>query len=78
MVELSEPEYREVIQRCSFDYMRNHPEMVGDMEIMFEGGLKGFIFKGTNGRWREVLSEDDISIYKARAREFIPTKLLSG
>jgi len=71
-IELTESQYQRVIERCSFEYMRNHPEMVGDMEVMFEGGLKGFIFKGTNGRWREVLSEEELSVYHSRARQWLP------
>ncbi len=73
-IDLSESRYREVVRRCSFEYMRTHPEMVGDLEVMFEGGLKGFIFKGTNGRWREVLSEDEVSAYERRAKEWLPNE----
>jgi len=52
------------VERCSFDYMREHPEMVGDFDPMFEGGTKGFLFKGTNDRWRDVLAESDVAAYR--------------
>ena len=71
-IELTEPQYQTVTERSSFEYMRNHPEMVGDLEVMFEGGLKGFIFKGTNGRWRDVLSEEEVGVYKSRAQQWLP------
>ena len=62
-IELTREHLARVLERSSFDYMRNHPEMVGDMQ-MFEGGLKGFIFKGTNGRWKEILTEDELIRYQ--------------
>ena len=52
--------------------MREHPEMLGDMDDMFEGGVKGFIFKGTNGRWHDVLTDDEVDEYQKRARQLLP------
>jgi aryl sulfotransferase len=31
--------------------------------MIFDGGLDRFLFKGTNGRWRGVLSDDDLALY---------------
>ena len=33
----------------------------------WDGGAKTFIHKGTNGRWRDVLSADEVSKYEQRA-----------
>jgi aryl sulfotransferase len=30
------------------------------MDQMFEGGGRNFVYKGTNGRWRDVLSAEEI------------------
>ncbi len=38
----------------------------------FEGGVKGFIFKGTNGRWRDVLTDDEVAAYQRRVAEALP------
>lgn len=35
---------------------------------IFKGGAKTFINKGTNGRWHDVLTEDDLRMYEATAR----------
>ncbi len=35
----------------------------------FDGGLKNFIYKGTHGRWRDVLSAPEIERYERAARE---------
>jgi len=36
---------------------------------IFDGGAEVFINKGTNGRWRDTLTKDDIELYEARAIE---------
>jgi aryl sulfotransferase len=39
----------------------------------FAGGNAAFINKGTNGRWREVLTEADLALYEStRARVLTP------
>ena len=40
----------------------NPPE---DEPQFFTGGNASFIFKGTNGRWRDVLSDEDLDLYEA-------------
>jgi aryl sulfotransferase len=37
------------------------------MDQIFEGGVDRFFFKGTNGRWRDVLSESDLAAYDSAA-----------
>jgi aryl sulfotransferase len=36
---------------------------------VWEGGAKTFIHKGTNGRWRDILTDQDSTDYESRARE---------
>ena len=76
-IQVTDEEFAGVVERCSFEYMRNHPEMVGDFDRMFEGGAKGFIFKGTNGRWRDVLTEDELGQYFRRAHDKLPKEALN-
>jgi aryl sulfotransferase len=35
--------------------------------VLWEGGAQTFINKGTNGRWRDLLTPADIADYEARA-----------
>ena len=44
---------------------KNSERIVGDMDMFFEGGAKTFLFKGTNGRWKDVLSEAELVQYRA-------------
>ena len=36
---------------------------------MFNGGAEVFIHKGTNGRWKDILTPADIEMYEKRAVE---------
>ena len=41
--------------------------------MIFEGGIDRFLFKGTNGRWRGRLGDEDLALYdEARARVLSP------
>lgn len=57
-----------LVEHCSFAYMKAHAAAAAPLGgILWEGGGESFINKGTNGRWRDRLSADDISAYEARA-----------
>ena len=66
----------QVVDRCTFESMRENDEMLGPLDVMFEGGTKGFIFKGTNGRWRDVLTSDEVARYQKRACECLPAEAI--
>ncbi len=73
-IEVPEALWDDVVHRCTFESMRENGEKVGPFDMMFEGGAKGFLFKGTNGRWRDVLTSDQVAAYEKRARECLPTE----
>ena len=50
----------------SIETMRaNADRILGLHEAHFKGGGKTFLHKGTNGRWREVLDDADLALYRA-------------
>lgn len=51
----------QIEKHCSIDYMREQSKSFSDLEIIFDGGGASFINKGTNGRWKDVLSEAEIA-----------------
>jgi len=58
---------------CSFDYMKNNATASVPLGGAFwEGGAKTFINKGTNGRWRDVLSQEESEKYEKKASEKLP------
>jgi len=59
-----------IIEHCSFQYMRENASRLTPLfDQLFEGGGKSFIHKGSNGRWRDVLTPADIQKYEGLARE---------
>lgn len=63
-----------IAEAVSFQNMKENAEqIVPGVERIFKGGAQTFINKGTNGRWREVLTDDDLKLYDAAvARELTP------
>jgi aryl sulfotransferase len=58
-----------ILTHCSFDYMKqNATRSVPLGGIFWDGGAQTFINKGTNGRWRDVLTAGDVDRYERRAR----------
>ena len=69
-IQVNEDTWDEVLLHCSFDYMKaNATKSVPLGGAFWDGGAQTFIHKGTNGRWLDVLSDNDQSQYEARAVE---------
>ncbi|KAH7034611.1 P-loop containing nucleoside triphosphate hydrolase protein [Microdochium trichocladiopsis] len=69
--DLTEQQWKDAVEHCTFAWMKEHAEMSSppQADIAFDGGAKNFINKGTNGRWSDVLSDEDNAKYLAKARE---------
>ena len=61
-----------VVERCTFEAMREGERRLGKVDMIFEGGLKSFVFKGTNGRWCDVLTADELAAYERRVAAMLP------
>jgi len=67
-IPIDESKFPAIVEHCTFDYMKTHAAQSAPLGgILWEGGAESFINKGTNGRWRDVLSKDDVAAYEARA-----------
>jgi aryl sulfotransferase len=64
--------WESVVERCTFESMRARGNEIAPFEFVFEGGTESFLYKGTNGRWRDVLTEDELSQYHRRVSELLP------
>lgn len=71
-IAVPEAQWPAVVERCTFEAMRAREAEIGLLEMAFEGGVKGFLFKGTNGRWRDVLTADELAAYARRANAALP------
>jgi aryl sulfotransferase len=59
-----------ILEHCSFEYMKRNADKAAPLGgMLWDGGARRFINKGTNGRWREVLTEADNRRYQSLAAE---------
>lgn len=64
-VDVPEEKWPMLVDNCSFSTVKKKAkEVIGDMDFAFKGGADTFINKGTNGRWRDVLTDTDIKMYR--------------
>jgi aryl sulfotransferase len=69
-IEVPEADWPSLTQHCTFDYMKANAEKMAPLGgMIFEGGAETFINKGTNGRWRDVLSPAESLAYERMAVE---------
>lgn len=61
--------WSQLIEGASFDTMRRDAAKIAPgVTSMFEKGPETFFFKASNGRWRDVLTPDDLAKYEAKVR----------
>jgi aryl sulfotransferase len=69
-IEIDESRWDSILRHCSFDYMKaNATKSVPLGGIFWDGGAETFIHKGVNGRWRDVLPDEDKTRYEAKSLE---------
>jgi aryl sulfotransferase len=70
-VSIPEDKRADILEHCSFAYMKEHAAKMAPPQAaaVWEGGADTFIHKGSNGRWRDVLSAEDVKMYEEKAVE---------
>lgn len=66
-IEVDHALWPDILEHCSLNYMKMVAARDEGAKYVFKGGGATFINKGTNGRWRDVLTADDIAHYEAEA-----------
>ena len=70
-IAVAEDTWPELVASVGFDAMRDEARE-SSMNVVFEGGADRFYFKATNGRWRDVLTDDDLAPYERGAAKLDP------
>jgi aryl sulfotransferase len=71
-IECSDQTISEVAQAVTFPEMqKNADKLLPGAENVWRGGPKTFIFKGTNGRWKDVLSAEELALYEEKVAEVL-------
>ncbi|WP_276391999.1 sulfotransferase domain-containing protein [Eudoraea chungangensis] len=69
-IPIDESKWEQILEHCSFGYMKSNAALSAPLGGAFwEGGAKTFINKGTNGRWRDVLTTEEIRKYDSLAEQ---------
>jgi aryl sulfotransferase len=74
-IDVPESSWPAIVAAVQLDQMRKDATS-GDEDpaaFIFEGGVTRFLYKGTNGRWRDVLTADDVALYEQAAATLEPT-----
>lgn len=70
--DLSPAEIATIADGASIGAMRDTVIAAGDpLSMMFKDGARGFFYKGTNQRWRSVLSDEDLELYEAAKKRVL-------
>jgi aryl sulfotransferase len=63
-IDVDEDGWDAVVASVGLDAMRTEAgEDENRIALMLDGGADRFYFKGTNGRWRDVLTDADLALY---------------
>ena len=69
-IETPEEVLAELVRAARFESMQNDGSaLLVDIDTFFDRGHKRFLNKGTNGRWKDVLSDEDLARYDALVKE---------
>ena len=73
-IKLPDPNaFKALVTACTFKSMSARSSTVAPLHgAVFKDGGKSFVNKGTNGRWKTVLSEDEVDAWKKRVEGELP------
>ena len=60
-IPIDEAKFPKILEHCDIEYMRRAAAKFDLLDVLFDGGGRSFINKGTNGRWRGILSAEEIA-----------------
>jgi aryl sulfotransferase len=63
------------VARCTFEAMKRRAGEIGVFERNFVGGGESFLHKGTNGRWRDVLTTDELARHRDAVAKFLTDEM---
>ncbi len=63
-IPIDETRWETVLEHCRFEYMKKHADKISPA-----GPSQAFFHKGTDGRWKDMLTHEESRRYEDRARE---------
>jgi len=69
-IPVQEEKWDKTVEKCTFDWMKENAAACAPLGGAFwDGGAGTFINKGTNGRWKDTMSTEQVREYEALAVE---------
>jgi len=65
--ELDEKQLNNVVEHSSFEWMKKHQHLFSPPPFLFDEGH--FVYKGTNNRWKDVMTPDQVRRYDEVSRK---------
>jgi aryl sulfotransferase len=76
-VDVDEQWWPAMVERCTFESMKARSDEISDFDSKFVGGANTFLYKGTNGRWRDVLTADELAAFDRRSKQLLPPEAIA-
>jgi aryl sulfotransferase len=73
-INVSKERISAIAGEVNFHAIKRNPRKIGDPERaaqIWEGGINIFINKGTNGRWKEILTTEDLNLYDEQVNNLL-------
>jgi aryl sulfotransferase len=75
-IQIPEETWPALVNAAGFQFMREHGATLLPRAAQgWDKGAERFLHEGTTGRWRDVLTPDDVALYEARARRELSPNL---
>lgn len=71
-VSVDEERWPVLVESCTFASMKRRSDEIGTFDLGFVGGAETFLYKATNGRWRDVLTDEELAAFNRRCEELLP------
>jgi aryl sulfotransferase len=76
-IEVDEERWPAVVESCTFAGMKARSAEIADFDSHFVGGADTFLYKGTNGRWRDVLTPEELAAFDEVCQEALPADCIA-
>jgi aryl sulfotransferase len=70
-IEVPEGAWPSIIRNCTLAEMRAATAKQGRLDAALKEGAASFFYKGTNGRWRDILNAEELALYDQAAKRVL-------
>ncbi len=74
---IDESRWSDLVKSCTFASMKARGDQIGDLDRAFVGGVDTFLHRGSNARWRDVLTPSELIQFERRSRELLPADAIA-